>query len=186
MEVLCTEGVQRHTDQRRVRLQLDLEQLGTAAGKGIHLNGGRKAQKPRNFRGAGKLRIDGHGQTEILPEEIQLCGIFRIAHAGDGVARADLFGHQTAQQIQFIRRGGGNQQIRFVHTGLNLDGKNGPIAVHAHNIKRIGGRMPPGGVVIDDGNIVPFVRELFSQCAADFAVADDNDFHSESLALFLL
>ena len=74
-------------------------QLQPPLGEGFHLHGGGETEDPGNLPGGGPLGIDDHGQAQFLPHEAELLFIFRVADAGDGVADAQLFGHQAGEDV---------------------------------------------------------------------------------------
>ena len=100
-------------------INTQLHNLGTALGEDITAQEAGEFQKPLDFVGSLTLRIDGHGQTENITQLIDLVVVFRITDTCDGMQfGVNAMGSGAAQQIDFIRIGSGDQQIRILDTGL--------------------------------------------------------------------
>ena len=98
--------------------------------------------------------------------------------------RAQLFGHQTGQNVAFIAGGGGNQQVCAILKGLLLDVIAAAVAGHAAHIIDVDNVLNQVRVLVDDHNIIVFRRKLGSHGTADFAEADDHDSHTNAPFLF--
>ena len=106
----------------------EFDQLRRALGKGVDIQGRGQTQKTRDLRGGFQIGIDDHAQTQLLAQEAALHGVVRVADAGDGGAVAGFFGQGAAQQVQLIRAGDRDHQIRALHAGLLLQAVTGAVA----------------------------------------------------------
>ena len=106
----------------------EFDQLRRALGKGVDIQGRGQTQKTRDLRGGFQIGIDDHAQTQLLAQEAALHGVVRVADAGDGGAVAGFFGQSAAQQVQLIRAGDRDHQIRALHAGLLLQAVTGAVA----------------------------------------------------------
>ena len=88
-----------HAVQPKLGTDAEFKKLHAPLCKGVDLDRGGKAQKPRNLSGCGQLRVDDHGNAELDLDEIQLVVVNRIADSGDRVAVAGFFGDQAAEKI---------------------------------------------------------------------------------------
>ena len=159
-----------------------LHQLHAALGKGLQLDGIGKTQYAGDLAGRGLFRVDDHGKTQILPHEAQLLFILRVTDPGDGVAHAQLLGHQARHNVDLVAGGGGDQQIGLVRLRLLLHLVNGAVAAHAHDIMDIDDIVNEVVVMVDDRHLV-FLGQLLRQRQAHFARAHDNDSHGASFRL---
>ena len=107
----------------------------------------------------------------------------RVAHTGDCMAAARLFGKHAAQQIQLIGAGHGNEHIRVFNAGLCQRGDRGTVSHDAQHIVAFRQMFHAGFVGVHDGHIVAFLAELPRQRRADLAAAHQNDLHNKSFLL---
>ena len=159
-----------------------LHQLHAALGEGLQLDGVGEAQHTGDLAGGGLLRIDDHGKAQILPHEAQLLFILRVADTGDGMAHAQLLGHQARHNVDLIAGGGGDQQVGLVRLRLLLHLIDGAVAADAHHIMDIDDVVNKVIVMVDDRYLV-FLGQLLRQRQAYFARAHDNDSHGASFRL---
>ena len=178
---------ERFAAQRRVGRELEFEQLDLAAEEGVGLDGRRGAERPGHLGRADELRIDGQAQPQIVGDERKLPGVFGVAHAGDGVPRADLLRDQAAQEVQLVLRRHGDDQIRLVHARLDLRGVGRAVALDAQNVEILDCPLQRRPAAVDNGDLMPLARELLGQRAADLSVAHDHDPHGlNSFCLIIL
>ena len=154
-----------------------LHQLQPPFGEGLHLHGRRKAEHPGDLPGSGPLRVDGHGESQLLPHKAQLLLILRVADAGDGVRNPHLLGHKAGQNVDLIAGGGGDQQIRPAALRLQLYLIAGPVAAHAHDVVDVDDVLNQLGVLVDDRDLV-LRGELSCQLQAHLAGAHNNNPHA--------
>lgn len=119
----------------------------------------------------------------LLFDELQLMAVGRIAHTGNGVAVACLFGKHAAQQVQLIRAGNGNEHIRLFDPRLIQGGNGSAVAHNAHYVIGLTDVLYPGLVSVDDRNIMALFTELPRQRCADFTAAHQNDLHTNNSSL---
>ena len=108
----------------------------------------------------------------------------RVAHAGDGVAVARLFGEHAAQQVQLVRAGDCNEDIRLLHARLRQGGDGRAIAYNAQHVVAFGQVLHARFVGVHHSHVVAFLAELARQSRADLAAAHQNDLHNKSFLLW--
>jgi hypothetical protein len=153
-------------------------------GKGVDFNGGGEPQHPGHFRGAGFLGIDGHAETQVVLNEVQLLHVHGVAHPGDGVPRPQLLADKAAQQVQLIRAGTGDDEIRLIRPGFQLNIPGSAVALHDHHVQFIVGLIQSDPGTVYQRHLVLFPGQLLRQNAADFSVADNHDFHKVHLHIY--
>ena len=158
--------------------QRKLDQLHPPAGKGVDLGRAGEAQQPRNLGRGGHLGVDDGRDAGLLADEIQLVAVGRVAHPGDGVAAARLFGKHAAQQVQLVRAGNGDEHVGVLDAGFGQGGDGSAVAHHAQHIVALDDLLDPGLVGVDDGDAVAFLAELAGQGCAHLAAAHKYDLHS--------
>ena len=152
-------------------------QLQPSLGEGFHLHGGGETEDPGNLPGGGPLGIDDHGEAQFVPHEAELLFIFRVADAGDGVADAQLFGHQAGEDVQLVAGGGGDEELRLFHLRLPLYAVDRAVSADPHDIVNINDAVDQPGVLVYDRDIVPVGGKLLGQGGAHLTRANDDDFH---------
>ena len=108
-----------------------------------------------------------------------------VAHAGNAVAVARLFGKHAAKQVQFVRAGDRNEHVRILNARLRQGGDGRAVAENAHHIVGLPDMLHTCLVRIDNGHVVTLFTELPRQRCADFAAAHQNDLHRITLSLLL-
>ena len=171
---------QLHPVQGGALRQAVLHQLQAALGEGLQLHGRREPQDAGNLSGCRLLRIDGHGEAQLVAHEPQLLFVLWIADAGDGVLHAQLFRHQARQNIDFVTGCGGDQKLGLVHLRLLLHIVAGTISADGHHIINVDDIFNQLGIFVDHRDLVAR-GELLCQCCTDLARAYDDDFHVASL-----
>ena len=104
----------------------------------------------------------------------QALGVFRVADAGDGVLRAQLLGRQTADHVQLVAAGDGDDYVRRVDASLDERAHVRAVAADAHHVQRFAGTLQRGVALVDNGDVVTVFAQKLSQRVADLA-ASDND-----------
>ena len=98
--------------------QRKLDEPHTSTREGIDLACAREPQQVGNFLCRCHFRVDDGRDANLLFDKVQLMAVRRVAHAGDGVAVARLFGKHAAQQVQLVRAGDCDEHVRFLHARL--------------------------------------------------------------------
>ena len=93
------------------------------------------------------------------------------------MGHAQLFRHQTGQNIDLVAGGGSDQQIRLAYLRLLLDLIAGSVAANAHNVIDIDDIFYELGFLVDDRNPV-LPDKLGGQAGAYLTRAHNNDPHS--------
>ena len=106
------------------------------------------------------------------------------AHAGNGVAVARLFGKHTAQQVQLVRTGHGNEHVRILNAGFGQGGDGGAVAHDAQHVVRLDQVLHPRLVRVHNGHVVALLAELPRKGGTDLAAAHQNDLHNKSFLLW--
>ena len=174
-----------HTVQPLLLGQGELDEPHAPVRKGVDLACTRKAQQMRDLLRRCHLRVDDGRDADLLFDKVQLMAVGRVAHTGDGVAVARLSCEHTAQQVQLIRAGDCNEDIRLLHARLRQGGDGRAVAENAHHVVGFADVLHTGLVRIDNGHIMTLFTELPRQRCADFAAAHQNDLHRITLSLLL-
>ena len=154
---------------------LKLDHLCLSVGKGIDLKGCRKIEDAGHFSGGFEFRVDDHGQTEFVAQITGFLTVIRGAYTCDRGTGMELCGDGAAKEIQFVRTGNGDQKVCVFDTGLlkctvagaaALDGDDIELGIQIRDDRRI---------FFDNGDVIAFLAQLFSECMTDFAVADNDD-----------
>lgn len=133
---------------------MQLQDFHPPLGEGIDFDSRRKPEQLRDFRRGGKLRIDDHGTGPNPLHQADFLRIFRVAHPGNGVAHPDLFGDEAAQQIQLVRGGDGNKQIRRGGPRFPEHRVARAVARHADEIQRVGDPLQHLGILLNQHDFV--------------------------------
>ena len=157
--------------------QGELDQPHPAFRKGIDLAGTGEAQQVGDLPRCRHLRVDDGRNADLLFDEVQLMAVGWVAHTGNGVAVARLFGKHAAEQVQLVRAGDCNEHIRLLDPRLGQRYDGGAVAGNAHHVIGFADMLHTGLVGIDDRDIVAFLAELSCQRCADLAAAHQNDLH---------
>jgi hypothetical protein len=81
-------------------------------------------------------------------------------------------------QIGFIALGDRDQHVGIFGAGLLQDRGMRRMAAHGTQIEAVLQQREARGVEVDDGNVVVFGDQAFSQVGADLAGAENDDFHA--------
>ena len=154
-------------------------------GKGVDLQRCGQIQDAGRLSSRLHLGIDDHGKAQLLPEIAHLPAVVGGAHTSDGGAVCHLLTHRAAQKVEFVRLGDGDQQVGSFDAGLLEHTIAGAVALDAHNIIKVCQRLCLLSVPVHDGNIVPFLTQLFHQRAAHLAAAHDDDPQTAFFFFFL-
>ena len=173
----------RHAVQFLRCRQGKFDQPHAAARKGIDLAGARKAQQMGDFLGRRHFRVDDGRDTDLLFDKIQLMAVGRVAHAGNGVAMARLFGKHAAQQVQLVRAGHCNKNVCLFNARFRQRGNGGAVAHDAQHIVAFDQMFHTCLIGVHNRDVVAFLAELPRQRGADLAAAHQNDLHNKSFLL---
>ena len=181
------ELVQGNAVQAAALVDAQAHDLDPALGKAVAPDEAGKLQQVKDLARGRKLRVDGERKAQFLAHDVQLLGIFGVAHPSDGVdAGVQLFGCKAAQQIDLVGAGGGDQQLGLVHLGLPQRFQGGRVALHRHYVVEVHVGLQYVGVGIDDGHVVALVQQLPGEGDAHLAVAGDNDLHAWHSLFFVM
>ena len=165
--------------------QRKLDEPHASAREGIDLACAREPQQVGDFLGRCHFGVDDGRDADLFFDKVQLMAVRRVAHAGDGVAVARLFGEHAAQQVQLVRAGDCDEHVRFLHARLGQGGDGRAVAENAHHIVGLPDMLHTGLVRVDNRHVVTLFTELPRQRCADFAAAHQNDLHRITLSLLL-
>ena len=84
-------------------------------------------------------------------------------------------GNQAAQQIQLIRSGHRDHQIRVLDVRLHLHGIAGPVAHITHNIILVAKVLHHCFSFINDGDVVSLLAENCRQSLSHLAASHNNN-----------
>ena len=169
-----------HAIQPLLCSECKLDQPHTAVCKGVDLACTREAQQMGDFLCCSHFRIDDGRNADLLFDKVQLMTVGRVAHTGNCMAVARLFGKHAAQQVQLIRTGHGNEHIRVFNAGLCQRGDRGTVAHDAQHIVAFSQVLHTRFVGIHNGHIMVFLTELPRQRGTNLAAAHQNDLHNKS------
>ena len=110
--------------------------------------------------GCRHFRVDDGRNADLFLDKVQLVAVGRVAHAGNGVAVARLFGKHTAQQVQLIRTGHGNEHVRILNAGFGQGSDGGTVAHDAQHVVRLDQVLHPRLVRVHNGHVVALLAEL--------------------------
>ena len=161
-----------------------LDQPHAAARKGVDLAGPREPQQMGDLLGCRHFRVDDGRNADLFFDKVQLVAVGRVAHAGNGVAVARLFGKHTAQQVQLVRTGHGNEHVRVLNAGFGQGGDGGAVAHDAQHVVRLDQVFHPRLVRVHNGHVVALLAELPRKGGTDLAAAHQNDLHNKSFLLW--
>ena len=146
-----------HIVKHRVIRNDKFHQLHAALCKCVDLNDRRELQQSGNLGSCCQLRVDRHGQVQLLPDILYFVRVLRITDSRNGVAVTGFFCDQAAEHIQLIGVGGCDQKVRFFDSGLNLHLVNRTVPLYSHHIDVIGHRAELGAVLVDHGDIMSLI-----------------------------
>ena len=150
-----------------------------AAGKRADGQRLRAGEKPRDLTGRLQLRVDDHGQAQLLAQIGQLLAVIGIAHARDRrQIAAGLAGNRAAQQVQFVGACHGDDEIGLLQPRLHEHAQAGAVAADAHHVKDLGRIADDALARIHHGNIMPLADKPLGQRMAHLAASDDDDVHA--------
>ena len=101
-----------------VGADLQLHDLHPPLGEAVALEEGGELEQVVDLPGGGHLGVDGHGEAQLVLEEVELAGVLGAAHPGDGVDIGHLVGHHAAQEVDLVAAGGGDEKIGGVDARL--------------------------------------------------------------------
>ena len=172
-----------HAVQLLRRRQGKFDQPHAAARKGIDLACSREPQQMGDLLGRCHFRVDDGRDADLLFDKVQLMAVGRVAHTGNGVAMARLFGKHAAQQVQLVRAGHRNKDVCLLNACFRQRGNGGTVAHDAQHIVALGQMFHASLVGVHNRDVVAFLAELPRQRSADLAAAHQNDLHNKSFLL---
>ena len=142
-------------------LDVERDDLRLALGKGVHVGGVGQANHPGDVHGGGGLGVDELGDAQVPAQVVQIGQVVPVAHPGHGVGHAQALGGVTAQQVDFVRAGGGDDNVRILSPCVLQHGAGGTTALDAHHVQLVGdagqgifGDVHHGDVVVLRGQVV--------------------------------
>ena len=88
-------------------------------------------------------------------------------------------GSGAAQQVHFVRTGGGNEQIRIQDAGLLQNIHGGTVSVDGNYVVTLHAGLQDPGIGVDNRNIVAFGNQLPGQGGANLTVARNDNIHKK-------
>ncbi len=100
------------------------------------------------------------------------------ADARDAGGHIEQGGRDAARhQVGFVALRDRDQHVGVLGAGLLQDRGVRGMAAHGAQIEAVLQQRQPGGVEVDDGDVVVFRDQAFGQVGTDLAGAEDDDFH---------
>ena len=156
----------------------DLDDLDAVVGKGVALQHARDLQQAEHLVSGVLLRVDGHGEAQLVAQQVELIGVVRRADAGDRAPAAEPLGKHAAQQVQLVLRRAGDHDVAVLHVRLPHRSGGRAVAADRHAVQRVADVLHHVAVGVHDRDVVPLRRELAGDRAADLAAADDDNLHA--------
>ena len=174
---LLGQGFERHPVKPAADSHTMLDNFGAALGESVHTHGAGKAQDAGNLLGALIVGIHDDAQPQRLAQKFALIQVFRVAHAGDHMLRAELARRDAADHVHLVQLGRGHQQIRACGPGLAQGLGIGGAALDTDDVQLVGEEIDKLPVAVDDGDVVPLLGQNGSHGAADFPGAGNDNSH---------
>ena len=133
---------------------IDLGHVDLTVGKGVQLQSGWETDQTGDLACGIVFGIDDDVNAQMIAQKIVFTGIFGIADTGDGVRRAQAFGHHTADHVEFVRVGHGDEEVCVFYARLDLNGVAGTVALYALHVVLVDDAVDQSGIFINDGNAV--------------------------------
>ena len=162
--------------QNAARGNLEAQQLRMPLGKGADRQRLRPGENVRDLPGRLQLRVDDHGQAQLLAQIHQLLRIVGVAHARDGGnLAARLLGDRAAQQVQLVRARDSDDHVRQLDAGLIEHAQAGAVAADAHHVIDLRGVADDALVRVHNGDIMSLAHQMLRQRMAHLAAAHNDD-----------
>ena len=101
------------------------------------------------------FRVDSHGKTENVPQTEDLLRVFRVADPGDGMQiGVNTMSGGAAKQVDLVRVGHSDQQLRVLHTGLLQHLQRSAVSVDSTHIKPLHAAFQHRKILVNDGQIM--------------------------------
>lgn len=172
--------------QRVVLREQEFDDLHPALGKRLAFQRGRKTEQVQNLHRGGTVGIDNHAEPKLLFQKSEQVGVFRIAHARDGVLYAQFAAEHTAQDIDLVGGRRRDQQIGFPHARIPLRLQGRSVADHGAYVRPIDQFVQHFRIAVDHNNIVVLFGKLGSQRRADLPISHDYDTHFAHLLYIII
>ena len=177
---LLGEILELYAHHRVVLLRAELDHLHAAARKRLDVAGKGEAQQPADFQRRGALGVDRHVYAQLALEHRQALVVFGIAHAGDGVARAQPLGDQAAEHIGLVARRRGNDDVGVLSARFDERLRVGAVAAHAQYVQRLLAALQRLLGIVHDDHVVALSGQIFGDDVPHLAVSDHQNFHNPS------
>lgn len=156
-------------------LQAEAHQLHPAPAEAVDVGRRGEAEQAGDLRGGGAFRVDDQVDAQVLLQAAQAVGILRVPDAGNGVARAHVFGDEAADHVDLVGVGGRHQHIGGVGPGLPQAGGGHAAAPDGHQVQGLGHPLQGLLLPVQYRDIMLFLDQLLGQGEADLAAADNDD-----------
>ena len=177
---LAVEAAEAVAHQRVLRQGLQADHIDAAAGKGLHGDGGGKAEDAGYLLGRSQIGVDDHVQSDLPLQDVRILPVLGVADAGHGMTCAQALGDEAADHVGVIHAGDGDDQIRRADAGVHQDADGRAAAVDAHNIHRTVGAGQVGDLVVHHDDVVLLLGQLAGDGVAHLAAAHNDDLHASS------
>ena len=148
-----------------------------AACEGFHAERGGNAENAGDLLCCRLLGVDCHVEVDLVLELLRVAEIVDVADAGDGMPCTQLLCHETADDVHFVETCDGNDEIGCVCACFLQYAQRCAVAVYAHDIHHVFCVLQGRGFSVHHGQIMPFAGKLTRESVADFACANNHDFH---------
>ena len=112
---------------------------------------------------------------------VDLVGILRVANSGDGMqSGVQGVGSGAAQKIHFVGAGGGNKQIRILHTGVQQHLHGGAVAMNGDDIVALQTAAENLIVGIHQSDVIALGRQLAGQSGAYLTSSGNDNIHGKA------
>ena len=92
----------------------------------------------------------------------------------------------AAENVDLVGVGGGDDDVGAVHPRLPQDALGGAVALEAHDVKLVRKAAEHIVLGVDDGDAVPFLRQVLGQSGAHLACPCHDDIQSNTSPLTAL
>ena len=155
-----------------------LHDLRAALRKGVDAHGAREAQDTRDLPRALVLGVDDEIDPQRVAQKLGLVQIFRVADAGHDLGRAQLARRDTADHVDLVELGRGDQQLGLGGSGLAQRLGVGGAALDTDDVQLVRETADGLGVALDHGQIVPLGLEHLRHGIADLPRPGNDDLHN--------
>ena len=124
---------------------------------------GREAEVSGDLPRGLALGVHDHGKAQFLAHHMKLPRVLRVAHARNGIFRAELLRHDAAQDIELVGGRGRYDKVGARYAGFHLDVIARAVALDADDIVHIHRIVEHRALMVDHRHVVPFGGKLLRQ-----------------------